>query len=185
MKGMGEEKLYIPLLTSGKRQKAPLGRSDSTHFVADCSFASRGCLWLVIVVNFFFSRVRSIWEVMVPGVSSWDRGNWGELRRDQQHTKIFQSAMYVLWRQLRKDWCEKCRAFPGQVSLRILSLESIDFFGTSEYSSAKKKNLNEQNFMVGCCKLSLYTKWVLWKACDLFSAMIEITRQVHHVLVLW
>ena len=44
MKGMGEEKLYIPLLTSGKRQKAPLGRSDSTHFVADCSFASRGCL---------------------------------------------------------------------------------------------------------------------------------------------
>ena len=38
------------------------------------------------------------------------------------------------------------------------STESVVFFGTSEYSSVKKKDLNEQNFMVGCCKLSLYTK---------------------------
>ena len=36
MEGMGEEKLYFPLLKSEKRQKAPLGRSFSTHFVADC-----------------------------------------------------------------------------------------------------------------------------------------------------
>ena len=35
---MGEEKLlnYFPLLKSVERQKAPLGRSVSTNFVADC-----------------------------------------------------------------------------------------------------------------------------------------------------
>ena len=38
MEGMGEEKLYFPLWKSIKRQKAPLGRSVSTNFVADCSF---------------------------------------------------------------------------------------------------------------------------------------------------
>ena len=37
--GDGEEKLYFSLLKSVKRQKAPLGRSVSTHFVADCSFS--------------------------------------------------------------------------------------------------------------------------------------------------
>ena len=37
MEGMGEEKLYFPLLKSGKCQKAPLGRSVSTYFVGDCS----------------------------------------------------------------------------------------------------------------------------------------------------
>ena len=35
---MGEEKLYFPLLKLGKRQKPTLGRSVSTHFVADCTF---------------------------------------------------------------------------------------------------------------------------------------------------
>ena len=34
--GDGGEKLYFPLLKSGNRQKAPLGRSVSTHFVANC-----------------------------------------------------------------------------------------------------------------------------------------------------
>ena len=37
MKGKGEETLSFPLLKSGKRQKAHLGRSVSTHFVIDCS----------------------------------------------------------------------------------------------------------------------------------------------------
>ena len=32
----GRKKLYFPLLKSVKRQKAPLGRSVSTYFVADC-----------------------------------------------------------------------------------------------------------------------------------------------------
>ena len=38
MEGVGEEKLYFPLLKSVKLQKAPLGRSVSTHFVAECRF---------------------------------------------------------------------------------------------------------------------------------------------------
>ena len=35
MEGMGEETLSFPLLKSGKRQKVHLGRSVSTHFVAE------------------------------------------------------------------------------------------------------------------------------------------------------
>ena len=35
---MGEEKLYCPLWKSVKRQRAALGRSVSTNFVADCSW---------------------------------------------------------------------------------------------------------------------------------------------------
>ena len=38
MKGLGEKKLHLPLLKSEKRQKSLLGRSVSTHFVADCGF---------------------------------------------------------------------------------------------------------------------------------------------------
>ena len=38
MEGLGEKKLHLPILKSGKRQKSLLGRSVSTHFVADCSF---------------------------------------------------------------------------------------------------------------------------------------------------
>ena len=43
MEGMGEETLSFPLLKSGKRQKVHLGRSVSTHFVADCGFDSWSC----------------------------------------------------------------------------------------------------------------------------------------------
>ena len=38
MEGLGEKKLHLPLLESGKRQKSLLGRSVSTHFVADFRF---------------------------------------------------------------------------------------------------------------------------------------------------
>ena len=42
------------------------------------------------------------------------------------------------------------RAFPERVGPRILSLESVDYFRTSDYLSGRKKknNLNEQNFEV-------------------------------------
>ena len=41
----------------------------------------------------------------------------------------------------------KFRAFPKRVGPRILSLESVDYFGTSElyWVVAKNKNLNKQN----------------------------------------
>ena len=39
------------------------------------------------------------------------------------------------------------RAFPERVGPRILLLESVDYFGTSDYFSGRKNNnLNEQNF---------------------------------------
>ena len=43
-----------------------------------------------------------------------------------------------------------CRAFPARLDPRILSVESVDYFGTSDYFSRRKKrnNLDEQNF--GC-----------------------------------
>ena len=42
------------------------------------------------------------------------------------------------------------RAFPERVGPRILWLESVDYFGTSDHFSGRKKknNLNEQNFKV-------------------------------------
>ena len=41
-----------------------------------------------------------------------------------------------------------CGASSERVGPRILSLESVDYFGTSDYFSGRKKknNLNEQNF---------------------------------------
>ena len=43
------------------------------------------------------------------------------------------------------------RAFPQRVGPRILLLESVDYFGTTDHFSVRKKeknNLNEQNFKV-------------------------------------
>ena len=58
----------------------------------------------------------------------------------------------------------KFRAFPKRVGPRILSLESVDYFGTSEHYSVVKKIriLMSKTAMVGCCKLSLYTN----ESCD-------------------
>ena len=56
----------------------------------------------------------------------------------------------------------KFRAFPKRVGPRILSLESVDYFGTSEnYRVVEKikikiRILISKTAMVGCCKLSLY-----------------------------
>ena len=44
-----------------------------------------------------------------------------------------------------------CRAFPERVGPRILSLETVDYFGTTDPFSGRKKkknNLYEQNFKV-------------------------------------
>ena len=49
------------------------------------------------------------------------------------------------------------RAFPKRVGPQILSLEIVDYFGTSEQTQWwKKKMLISKTAMVGCCKLSLY-----------------------------
>ena len=41
------------------------------------------------------------------------------------------------------------RAFPERVGPRILSLESVDYFGTTDHFSGRNKNnLNEQNVKV-------------------------------------
>ena len=77
----------------------------------------------------------------------------------------------------------KFRAFPERVCPRILSLGSVDYFGTSEHFSGqkkKKKNLNWQNFDLECCKLAFHAndpseehavyfrRWLKWRA--LFSS---------------
>ena len=41
---------------------------------------------------------------------------------------------------LREDQCERCRAFPERVGPRILLLESVNYFGASEYPSGRKKD---------------------------------------------
>ena len=63
----------------------------------------------------------------------------------------------------------KFRVFPERIGPRILSLESVDYFGTNEhYSVRKKENLDliSKTAMVGCCKLSLYAN----KSCDEHAA---------------
>ena len=52
----------------------------------------------------------------------------------------------------------KFRAFPKRVGPRILSHESVDYFGTSALLSGRKKIriLISKIAMVWCCKLSLF-----------------------------
>ena len=53
----------------------------------------------------------------------------------------------------------KFRAFPKRVGPRILSLESVDYFGASEHYCVVEKKIRiliSKIAMVGCCKLSLY-----------------------------
>ena len=54
----------------------------------------------------------------------------------------------------------KFRAFPKRVGARILSLKSVDYFGTevntTAWSEKKIRILISKTVMVGCCKLSLY-----------------------------
>ena len=73
----------------------------------------------------------------------------------------------------------KFRAFPKRVGPRILSLESVDYFGASEHYWVVKKKIRiliNKIAMVGCCKLSLYAnescdehaiyfrRWLKWRA---------------------
>ena len=73
-------------------------------------------------------------------------------------------ATHILRRKLKI----KFRAFPKRVGPRILSLESVDYFGTSEnYRVVEKikikiRILISKTAMVGCCKLSLYAN----ESCD-------------------
>ena len=72
--------------------------------------------------------------VLVPGVPSGDRGNW------EYKDRCVTEATHGFRRKLR------FRAFPERVCPRILSLESVDYFGTSEHLSVRKQketNLNE------------------------------------------
>ena len=47
MEGMGEGKLYFPLLKSVKPQKGPLGQSVSTYFVTDSLNGNLGAVALL------------------------------------------------------------------------------------------------------------------------------------------
>ena len=57
----------------------------------------------------------------------------------------------------------KFRAFPKRVGPRILSLESVDYFGTSAHYRVVEKirNLISKTAMVGCCNF-IVCKW----SCD-------------------
>ena len=90
------------------------------------------------------------------------------------------ASYFILWRMIRKDWCERCRAFPERVCPRILSLESVKCFGTSEYFSESFDG-EAINWSGVVRKLSFYAS----ESCGLFLAMIEMTRHVHRVFGLW
>ena len=118
--------------------------------------------------------------VIVPGVPLWRPWELG-LRT-------------VAWSKPRK-FCEesigkiKFTAFPKRVGPRILSLESVDYFGTSEHYWVVEKKRRE-NLTVTKLRWSSVVNFhcmqmVLWWACDLFSAMIEMTCYVNHFFDLW
>ena len=141
-----------------------------------------------------WNRVRVSWSVQhTPTQFFWKyppRNFWSNFGS--------QKAGHFARRSLRRPWklglrivawskprrfCEeslgkiKFRAFPKRVGPRILSLESVDYFGTSEHywvvENKKRRILISKIAMVGCCNFTV-CKWVLWWACDLFSA-IEMT----------
>ena len=57
----------------------------------------------------------------------------------------------------------KFRAFQEQVGPRIISLEIVDYLGTNEHYSGRKKRriLVSKTAMVGCRRLSLYAMKLL------------------------
>ena len=70
-----------------------------------------------------------------------------------------------LRRKIRKDLCERFRAFLERVGPRILSLERDNYFGTSEHFSAKKRIVMRKTSIVRLTGRALLTytvcKWVL------------------------
>ena len=73
---------------------------------------------------------------------------------------------------------QRCRAFREQVGPRILLLESVDYFGTSEYFTENfdGEAINWSGVVnFHCMKMSLVM------SCGLFLALIEMTRYVHYV----
>ena len=68
----------------------------------------------------------------------------------------------------------KFRAFPKRIGPRNLSVESVDYFGTSEqYRVVEKKKIRiliSKIAVVRCCKLSLYTN----EPCDEHSINTRI-----------
>ena len=59
----------------------------------------------------------------MPGVPCGDRGNWDEESlRDRSHACFCEESLGKI----------KFSAFPKRVGPRILSLQSVDYFGTSE-----------------------------------------------------
>ena len=80
------------------------------------------------------------------------------------------------------------RDFPERVGPRILSLESVDFFGTSEYFGGRKKsNLNKQktnwsgvvNFHCMQMSLEMGMRFIFG------SAMIGMACHVNHFFDIW
>ena len=61
MEGMGDEKLYFPILKSVKHQKAPFWRSVLTDFVACCRFVTSflGLLALILLLLLFMKEIEN------------------------------------------------------------------------------------------------------------------------------
>ena len=105
---------------------------------------------LVLVERFFLSLPLVFFRVCSPKGGWWSLAflaetmETGEKNRDStDNIKKLSSApcisAFFFWTKLRKDFCKRRRAFPERVGPRILSLERVDYFGTSEYFSSRKR----------------------------------------------
>ena len=87
---------------------------------------------------------------------SWSQAFLAETVEAGDKNRGVRCAACGVRRVLLKASCMFCEAFPERVGPRILSLESIDYFGTSEYVSGRKK----ESFMSKTSMVRL-TGWVL------------------------
>ena len=88
---------------------------------------------------------------------------FGRTRSQQRLWKLGQVSQ-------REDWCKRCRAFPERVRPWILSLQSIDYFGTSQYFNGWKKE-ESKRVNIHCMEMSLvmssgftFRQWLKWRA---------------------
>ena len=79
----------------------------------------------------------------------------------------------------------KFRTFPKRVGPPILSLESVDYFGTSEHYWVVEKEKEESSLAKLRWSGVVNFHCILWWTCSLLSVMIEMTCHVNHFFDLW
>ena len=113
---------------------------------------------------FLFSCVlakKGIMEIIAETAETWDKAS-------DLNDNIFRTPCMFCEEILVKINADRCRAIPERVGRRILSLESFDYYRTSECLRGRTKrrifmsNSSIVRLVVGCSKVLLYAN----ESCD-------------------